>query len=42
MKKIGVVLNQINKNFYEDKNIQIEEIQGALDELWQSIKVSKE
>ncbi len=42
IKKIGVVLNQINKNFYEDKNIQIEEIQGALDELWQSIKVSKE
>jgi len=42
IKKIGVVLNQINKNFYEDKKIQIEEIQGALDELWQSIKVSKE
>ena len=42
IKKIGTVLNQINKNFYRDKNINIEEIEEVLEELWQSIKVSKE
>ena len=42
IKKIGTVLNQINKNFYRGKNINIEEIEEVLEELWQSIKVSKE
>ena len=42
IKKIGTVLNQINKNFYGGKNINIEEIEEVLEELWQSIKVSKE
>lgn len=42
IKKIGTVLNQINKNFYLGKNIKIEEINGVLEELWQSIKVLKE
>lgn len=42
IKKIGIVLNQINKNFYSGKNIKIEEIEEVLEELWQSIKVSKE
>ena len=42
IKKIGKVLNQINKNFYGGKNINIEEIEEVLEELWQSIKVSKE
>ena len=42
IKKIGTVLNQINKNFYLGKNIKIEEINEVLEELWQSIKVSKE
>ena len=42
IKKIGTVLNQINKNFYLGKNIKIEEINEVLEELWQSIKVLKE
>ena len=42
IKKIGTVLNQINKNFYRGKNINIEEIEEVLEEFWQSIKVSKE
>lgn len=42
IKKIGTVLNQINKNFYLGKNIRIEEINEVLEELWQSIKVLKE
>ena len=42
IKKIGTVLNQINKNFYLRKNIKIEEINEVLEELWQSIKVLKE
>ena len=42
LKKIGTVLNQINKNFYLGKNIKIEEIEEVLEELWQSIKVLKE
>lgn len=42
IKKIGTVLNQINKNFYLEKNIKIEEINEVLEELWQSIKVLKE
>lgn len=42
IKKIGIVLNQINKNFYLGKNIKIEEINEVLEELWQSIKVLKE
>ena len=42
IKKIGTVLNQINKNFYLGKNINIEEINEVLEELWQSIKVLKE
>ena len=42
IKKNGTVLNQINKNFYRGKNINIEEIEEVLEELWQSIKVSKE
>lgn len=41
IKKIGTVLNQINKNFYLGKNIKIEEINEVLEELWQSIKVLK-
>ena len=42
IKKIGTVLNQINKNFYLGKNIKIEEINEVLEDLWQSIKVLKE
>ena len=42
IKKIGTVLNQINKNFYLGKNIKIEEINEVLEELGQSIKVLKE
>ena len=42
IKKIGTVLNQINKNFYLGKNIKIEEINEVLEELCQSIKVLKE
>ena len=42
IKKIGTVLNQINKNFYLGKNIKKEEINEELEELWQSIKVLKE
>lgn len=42
IKKIGTILNQINKNFYLGKNIKIEEINEVLEELWQSIKVLKE
>ena len=42
IKKIGTVLNQINKNFYLGKNIKIEEINEVLEELWQSIQVLKE
>ena len=42
IKKIGTLLNQINKNFYLGKNIKIEEINEVLEELWQSIKVLKE
>lgn len=42
IKKIGTVLNQINKNFYLGKNIKIEKINEVLEELWQSIKVLKE
>ena len=38
IKKIGTVLNQINKNFYLGKNIKIEEINEVLEELWQSLK----
>ena len=42
IKKIGTVLNQINKNFYLGKKIKIEEINEVLEELWQAIKVLKE
>ncbi len=42
LQKIGVVLNQINKNFYEKKNVKIEEIDKGIDELWQYLKVLKE
>ena len=42
IKKIGTVLNQINKNFYLGKNIKIEDINEVLEELWQSIQVLKE
>lgn len=39
LKKIGTVLNQINKNFYNGKNEKIENIDKILEELWQSIKL---
>lgn len=42
LQKIGIVLNQMNKNFYENKNIKIEEIDKGIDELWQHLKVLKE
>lgn len=40
--KLGNVLNQINKNFYQGKSYKIEEIENALEELWQSINQLKE
>lgn len=39
LQKIGNVLNQINKNFYQGKSIKIEEIERKLDDLWQSINL---
>ena len=39
LKKIGTVLNQINKNFYNGESVKIEKIENALEELWQSIKL---
>lgn len=40
--KLGTVLNQINKNFYQGKSAKIEEIEKKLEELWQFINQSKE
>lgn len=40
--KLGTVLNQINKNFYQGKSVKIEEIEKILEELWQSINQLKE
>lgn len=40
--KLGTVLNQINKNFYQGKSTKIEEIENILEELWQFINQSRE
>lgn len=42
LQKIGTVLNQINKNFNSKIDIDIDELEKELDELWQFIKVLKE
>lgn len=42
LNKIGVVINQANHNFYNNKNVKIEEVQERIDELWQLLKVLKE
>ena len=40
--KLGTVLNQINKNFYQGQSTKIEEIENILEELWQFINQSRE
>ncbi len=42
IKKIGTVLNQNNRNFFDNKNFKIDEINKGIDELWQYLKVLKE
>lgn len=42
LQKIGVVLNQANKNFFDNKEVKIEEVKGGIEELWQLLKQLKE
>lgn len=42
LQKIGVVLNQCNRNFYDNKSEKISEVKKGIDELWQYLKVLKE
>lgn len=41
-KRIGNVLNQINKNFYKNQSTKINEIDSILEELWQYINQLRE
>lgn len=38
IRSIGNVLNQANRNFFQEENVDIEAIQKKLEELWQLIK----
>ncbi len=42
IKKIGNNLNQININYYQNKSVKIQRVEKELEDLWQSIKQSKE
>lgn len=42
LQKIGVVLNQVNRNFFDNKEVKIEEIKKEIDDLWQLLKQLKE
>lgn len=42
LQKIGVVLNQCNRNFFDNKSEKIEEVKKGIDELWQYLKVLRE
>lgn len=42
LQKIGVVLNQANRNFFDNKEVKIEEVKGGIEELWQLLKQLRE